>query len=77
MRFGLEDCNPNVILEEANITNAERITKEVADLMGVIEMLMSEGIISRPLLYDIEEKKKKIEKYLKYAENVGTLQHEA
>jgi hypothetical protein len=40
-------------------------------------MLYDEGIIKRPMLYDIEEKKKKVEKYLKYAETSGTLQYEA
>ena len=77
LRFGLDDCNPNVILAEADITNSERITKEVADFIGIVEMLYDEGIIKRPILYDIEEKKKKVEKYLKYAATSGTLQHEA
>lgn len=73
LRFGLDDCNPNVILEEANITNSERITKEIADITGILEMLYSEKIIERPMLYDILEKKKKIKSFLNYSKTVGTL----
>jgi len=76
LRFGLDDCNPDVILAEADITNSQRITKEVADLMGVLEMLYDENIIERPMLYDMLEKQKRVEKYLKYAESKGALAHE-
>ena len=66
LRFGLED-------KYESTTNAENITKELADLFGVIDMLKNEGIIKMPMLYDILEKQKKVEKYLKYSKSVNTL----
>lgn len=71
LRFGLNDHEPGK--EE---TNRQRITKEVADFIGVVEMLYDADIIKRPMLYDIEEKKKKVEKYMLYAESVGALANE-
>lgn len=69
LRFGLDDIMPGQPL-----TNSTRITKEVADLMGILQMLYEEGLISRPMLYDLENKKIRVEEYLKYSKKVGTLQ---
>jgi len=68
LRFGLEDHAPN-----SHESNRERITKEVADFIGVVEMLYDNQIIKKPMLFDIEEKKKKVAKYMQYAENTGAL----
>ena len=64
LRFGLEDCNPNI---NDGVTNSEKITKEIADLIGIIETLVSGGIIKGPSLKDVEEKRKRIAHYLKYS----------
>lgn len=72
LRFGLEDHEPN-----SHESNRERITKEIADFIGVVEMLYDYKIVKRPQLFDIEEKKKKVEKYMQYAQSVGALEHEA
>jgi len=69
LRFGLDDHNPN----DPTQNNAQRITKEVADFMGILEMLYDESVIDRPILFDIEEKKKKVEYFLKYAASKGSL----
>jgi hypothetical protein len=69
LRFGLDDKELG-----KQETNRERISKEVADLIGVFEMLCDSGIIKPYLLYDTEAKKIKVEKYLKYSKEVGTLQ---
>lgn len=76
LRFGLDDCNPNAMPSEVGITNSQKITQEIADFIGSSEMLFLEGIIKRPNILDIEKKKDKIKKYIKYAESRGTLQKE-
>jgi len=68
LRFGLSDHAP-----DSKITNAESIVKEVADLTAIIEMLQAENLILNPPLYYITEKKQKVEKWLKYSKEKGTL----
>jgi len=68
LRFGLNDkytgCD----------TPADAIARECTDLIAVIEMLESEGVIKTFRLFQpIQEKKAKVEKYMKYAEERGTL----
>lgn len=46
--FGIENQNPDVILGEALITNKERITKELADVIGTMETLFINKILERP-----------------------------
>jgi len=68
-KFGLKEVQSG---QELN--NEERILLELNDLFGVIELLMGcpiEGCIDRKL---IEAKHKKVEKYLEYSRECGTLQ---
>jgi hypothetical protein len=69
LRFGLEDIMPG-----QDKTNSHRISLEVADLLGILEMLYEEMHLSRPRPEDIEAKKNRVEAYLKYSKKVGTLQ---
>ena len=78
-RFGLFEVQPGQ--EQDNLL---RMMTEFADLCGTIELLYEEEVLGpnkcehidhtvsrlRPL---IDEKKRKIEKYLQYAAQVGTL----
>jgi len=70
MRFGLDDIQPG---QES--TNAERVIYELTDLCAIIEMLGEEGLIDpsanpRP---GIDRKKAKVEHYIEYAKERGTL----
>ncbi len=77
LRFGLTEVQPD---QEMN--NAERITQEFNDLNAIIEMIQFEddtwfrqSIEARR--FQIEAKKIKVEKFLKYSEYVGTLKNES
>ncbi len=63
LRFGLAEIQPG---QDEN--NAQRIERELSDLVGVAEML---GLcVSRG---DIDKKKARVQKYMEYAKEVGTL----
>jgi hypothetical protein len=69
LRFGLTDHEPG-----PHESNAERIVQEFHDLHAVIEMLMDEGAI--PKRYDgiaMIRKREKVEKFLRYSVECGTL----
>ena len=69
VRFGLEEIQPG----QAQ-TNAERIVYEFNDIVAVIELLHSEEAL--PKIFDTEAvglKKIKIEKYLAYSAQCGTI----
>ena len=74
LRFGIEEVQPG-----QDLTNRERILYEFADLCGAMELAGDgakiEDIIVhlRPL---IDAKKEKVEKFLRYSEQVGTLTSE-
>lgn len=70
LRFGLDEIQEGQLLK-----NHERITYEFNDILAVMEMLKDEGHIS--MIIDREsvaKKKKKVEKYLEYCKQIGTLQ---
>ncbi len=71
-RFGMYDSDPNI---KKSIDNFHHLTLEVHDLLAVYEMLCDEineeCIISRRL---IENKKKRVKKYMKYARKHGKLE---
>ena len=69
LRFGLEDHHPTQVG-----TNSKKINDEYNDLLGVMQMLINEGHLKievDPL--KIQAKMEKVEKYLKYSEEHGTL----
>lgn len=71
MRFGLDDWSP---FDDTKTTNRESISAELSDLIGTAMMLRDEGLIDDFLIESkIKNKQEKIEKYLKYSLNVGTL----
>lgn len=71
LRFGLEEVQPGQDLD-----NSERIRGEYIDLLAIMEMLVEEGhilpvhYIDRPA---IDAKKAKVEKFLAYSRQQGTL----
>ncbi len=69
LRFGLEDKHPNQYT-----TNKENIEIELNDLFAVVSMLMNDGIIDYENLFipkAINDKKSKVEKYLKIFKSLG------
>lgn len=72
LRFGLDDINPS---DNHNKTNRENISNELCDLIAVAKMLLNEGYIDDYLDdVKIEKKQNKVEKYLNYSKDVGTLE---
>lgn len=73
LRFGLGEVQPG-----QGLTNAERIVGEVTDLLAVALMLADEGHLA---LEDqqgaVAAKRAKVEKFLAYSAQCGTLEPDA
>jgi len=68
-RFGLGE-----IQTDQPLTNAERIVLEINDLYAVIELLVDSELIPLPgETAALDAKKAKIQKFLLYSEQLGTL----
>ncbi|QNG62671.1 hypothetical protein B1VFA_153 [Rhizobium phage B1VFA] len=71
LRFGLDEIQPG-----QELTNAQRIRGEYLDMVAVMEMLIEESLIA-PIdghdLQAIRAKKAKVEKFLAYSRDCGTL----
>jgi hypothetical protein len=61
----VQDGQPN--------TNAERIMHEMADLVGVYQMLVELGELPAVEGSLIDEKKDKVERYYKYSQELGVV----
>lgn len=71
LRFGLDEIQPG-----QDLSNAERIRGEFIDLLTVMTMLVKEGVIAAVGDDDLpamETKRQKVEKFLQYSRNCGTL----
>lgn len=71
LRFGLDDFEPGT-----TVNNRDRIINEFNDLYAMIQMLVNDGILDNNLIGDSKSIKKKISKvetYLNYSKNAGTL----
>jgi hypothetical protein len=70
LRFGIEEIQP-----EQNLTNAQRIMQEYADLYAVIDMLCDEGVLEIDSTFAtmVVSKKEKVENFLKYSVQCGRL----
>jgi NTP pyrophosphatase (non-canonical NTP hydrolase) len=71
LRFGVTETQPG-----QSSTNAQRIEYELCDLIAVAEMLRDAGVIDLRPDYDCkakELKKEKVRKFMKYAQECGTL----
>lgn len=68
-RFGLGDKEPG-----QDLTNEQRVWGEINDLMGSLEFLMeTTGNTTGFSREAIDAKKAKVEKFLLYSKNLGTL----
>lgn len=68
LRFSLVEVQP-----AQPFTNAERIMQEFDDLVAVVEMCQHEGILPAGSNERVAAKKRKVEEFLAYSEEVGTL----
>lgn len=71
LRFGLDEIQPGQPL-----TNAERITEEVCDLLAMIELCQAHALIPGERRARIEQKKAKVQQFLQYSRECGTLTDE-
>lgn len=68
-RFGLDEIQPGQFL-----TNEERIVGELADLQATIDILHDEGMLKTRITLEMNRAKKaKVEKFLAYSKECGTL----
>lgn len=67
LRFGLDDKWKD------NPTNKQQISQEMADVMGTFFYLLQEGIIDPPEESLVQAKKEKIDKFMQYSRERGTL----
>lgn len=71
LRFGLNEVQPGQTRQ-----NTDRLLEEILDLFAVVEMLQEEGLIYiEPSIGTaaIDAKKAKVEKFLEYSKQCGTL----
>ena len=67
--FVLKDIEPNGFK-----TNMEKIQDELADLIGVLELVTEEGILNKSQIFNqekISNKKKKVLKWMAYSVDKG------
>lgn len=67
LRFGLDDYWKD------NPTNKIKLSQELGDLFGVYRMLINEKIIDEPSYSSTIDKEQKVEKWLLYSKQKGTL----
>jgi NTP pyrophosphatase (non-canonical NTP hydrolase) len=69
LRFGLEEVQPG-----QHLANAERIAGEMADLLGIYALLVKGKLVPQPDEDAVLVKMAKVENYLRYSTECGTLQ---
>jgi NTP pyrophosphatase (non-canonical NTP hydrolase) len=82
LRFGLNETVDDYLkyLGDTTVTskpsNRERIIRELADVLAVVELLDESGVLTTNEICNrnlIEEKKKKLKHFMEYARSRGTL----
>lgn len=70
LRFGFEEIEPG-----QNLTNSQRISGELTDLLTVASMLKDAGFPLTPFDQEAKDlKTAKVKKYMKHSQNVETLE---
>lgn len=73
LRFGLDDMDPNT----KTGTNSELILEEFYHVCAIVEMLQENGDFKRHSNFfqeeSINEKKRRVEKFMEYSKQKGTL----
>lgn len=68
LRFGIDEKS-----SRTGLINRDRLQEEIADIYGVVTVLIEKGLFSQPSKEQIEAKKAKMLKYQEYSINVGKL----
>jgi NTP pyrophosphatase (non-canonical NTP hydrolase) len=72
LRFTLDEVQPG-----QDKTNKQRLLDELTDLMAVVEMCVADDLLpdrpSADVAAAMEEKKRRVETFLKYSKEMGTL----
>jgi len=69
LRFGLDEVQPG-----QSLSNRQRIMVEVNDVYAILKMLNDEGVIDpTPDMAAIDVKVAKVERFLEYSRDCGTL----
>ncbi len=71
LRFGLEEGRDPSAMAYGN--NVQRLRHEINDMIAMVEMLEAEGLDLSPDYMLRANKKEKVEKYLLYSQECGTL----
>ena len=74
LRFGLEEGRDLAAMEYGN--NVQRLRYEINDMIALVEMLEGEGLDLSPDHQMRTLKKEKVEKYLIYSKECGTLKEQ-
>ena len=72
LRFGLEEGRDLSAMADGN--NVQRLRHEINDMLAMVEMLEDEGLELSPDHSLRKQKKEKVEKYLLYSKQCGTLE---
>lgn len=73
LRFGLNDVGPGLLT-----TNRERLIAEINDLLAIVDMLSSEGVLPSDWTDKQKQvrKKNKVRNFMEYARDKGVLSSE-
>jgi len=71
LRFGISETQPG-----QPFTNADRLTQEMGDLVGVYLIMVNEGIVRYLSDMGIIYKKEKVKRFIGYSTRLGTLMEE-
>ena len=69
MIFGLNDIDPN-----KNETNKQKIENEIADLLGVVDLLIFWGALDKEEIFSQEKRKakqRKVSEWMDYSKELG------
>lgn len=62
LRFGNKE-----VYHKGTLTNAERLSEELDDVIGVFTMLIAEGVLRAPDDESVKAKKAKVEHFMEYS----------
>lgn len=68
LRFGKDE-----VYYKLTTTNAQRVTQEMEDLIGVFNMLVSEGVLPPMDTDNCDAKAEKVEKYMVYSKELNII----
>lgn len=68
LRFGKDE-----VYAKVGLSNEQRITQEMQDLIAVFDMLVADGILPDLDVPAMDQKRNKVEEYLGYSKELGII----